>query len=111
MWRVGKMANPLAAPFATAATGSLGTSVPVSQSATASDPKSSPQLTSAYNTPTKLQHYIQLAKHYVCKYKWAIVVVLILAAFWYSRSGKQALCSNFGIACDTRPLPGGVREV
>lgn len=106
------MASPLAAPFATAATGSLGTSVPVSQSATTTDPKAAPQLTKAYSNQTPMQRYMHLAKHYAKKYKWILLGLIALALAWYFRSpGKAALCSNFGIACDTRPLPGGVREV
>ena len=106
------MASPLAAPFATAATGSLGSSVPVSQSATTTDPKSAPQLTKAYNSPTKVQHYIHLAKHYAKKYMWVLLAIAAAILVWYFRgSGSKALCSNFGIACDTRPLPGGVREI
>ena len=106
------MSSPLSAPFATAATGSLGTSVPVTQSASTGDSsKSSPQLTSAYNTAPKMQQYLDRLKACVQKWKWVILAVIAAGAVWYMRSGKQALCSNFGIACDTRPLPGGVRAV
>ncbi|KAK9816111.1 hypothetical protein WJX74_004101 [Apatococcus lobatus] len=106
------MSNPLSAPFATAATGSLGTSVPVTQSASTSDASNnSPQLTTAYNSPPKMQQYLDRLKAFVLKWKWAILVVIAAGAAWYMGSGRQALCSNFGIACDTRPLPGGVREV
>lgn len=109
---VRNMASPLAAPFAAAATGSVGSSVPVSQSTTTSDTSKAPQLTKAYNAPTKLQHYIDLAKHYATKYKWVIIAAVVLLGIWLFRSGgQQALCTNLGLACDTRPLPGGVREV
>lgn len=105
------MSNPLAAPFAAPATGSLGTSVP-SQSAVASDPTTTPSLTQAYNSPTRVQRYLDKAKGFFEKYKWLIVVAVAAIGVWFfSAPGKSALCSNFGIACDTRPLPGGVREV
>ncbi len=106
------MSNPLSAPFATAATGSLGTSVPVTQSASTSDSsKTSPQLTSAYNSAPRVQQYLDRLKAFLQKWKWVVLAAVVAGVVWYMRSGKQALCSNFGIACDTRPLPGGVREV
>ncbi|KAK9826985.1 hypothetical protein WJX74_002722 [Apatococcus lobatus] len=109
------MSNPLTAPFATAATGSLGSSVPVttaSSTATATDSKQAPQLTTAYNNGGKtVNAWLGRAGAFASKWKWVILVGIVAAVVLYMRSGSSVLCDKFGIACDNRPLPGGVRGV
>lgn len=97
----------------TSATGSLGTSVPTTQSAATTDSTQSPTLNTVYsNGLSGPQKWVALAKKYATKYAWVILAAVVIGLFWYMRSGgRDALCSNFGIACDTRPLPGGVREI
>ena len=106
------MASPLAAPFATAATGSLGSSVPVSQSAT----NHGPQIRTAADEGVQFTNKgptLYPPRQALCQKSTSGCCLELLPLFWcgiFRGSGSKALCSNFGIACDTRPLPGGVRE-
>lgn len=105
------MTTALTAPFATPATGSLGNSVPVNQTASTGDSARAPALTSAYNRPAGWRQYVDMVQRYATKHAWVILGVLVVAALLFMQSGRRTLCSNFGVACDTRPLPGGVRGV
>ncbi len=105
------MSSPLTAPYATPATGALGTTVPVTQSSNTTNPTTSPSLTNAYSGSSKMQQWLDKLKALLAKWKWVILGIAVATALLYMRSGRQALCSNLGIACDTRPLPGGVRSV
>lgn len=55
--------------------------------------------------------WLHRAGAFAAKWKWVIVAAVVAAAVMYMRSGRGMLCDKFGIACDTRPLPGGVRAV
>lgn len=106
------MSNPLTAPFATSAMGSLGTSTPINQSATSAPATAAPQLTSAYNNASPMQQRVDKAKLFLSKWKWIILALAAgLAAMFFVKPGRSVMCSNFGIACDTRPLPGGVKGI
>lgn len=70
-------------------------------------------------TPTQIQSsstgslssLIRRLRAFVLKNVWLVVFVAVGAALLYTRRGRSALCDNLGVACDTRPLPGGVRAL
>ena len=105
------MSNPLAAPMSASATGPLGTTVPVQTATSSSDSALSPQLTTAYNTTSRVQAYINKIKAFVQKHLVWIAIIVGVGLVWFVGPGKATLCTKFGVACDTRPLPGGVREI
>lgn len=63
---------------------------------------------SAAGTLTSLIHRLRA---FVLKNLWLVVLVAVGAVLLYTRTGRSALCDNLGLACDTRPLPGGVRAL
>lgn len=87
--------------------------MPVTQTVPSSTtaPANAPSLTSAYsNAPVKQR--LHKARTFIAKWKWVLLAVAVgIFAMFYMRQGRNLMCKNLGVACDTRPLPGGVKGV
>ena len=58
-----------------------------------------------------LSSLIRRLRAFLLKNVWLVVFAAVGAVLLYTRMGRSALCENLGVACDTRPLPGGVRAL
>ena len=89
----------------------LGTSAATSTSTDSSNTQATATPTTVVPSVSPLVRYAQKLRAFLLKNIWLVVFVLAGAVLFYTRQGRTALCSNLGVACDTRPLPGGVRAL
>lgn len=100
----------LAQPYA-GSSGSLGMAGMGATASAASDTTSNVEATPTTVAASTQIPLLARLRAFALKNVWLLVFVAAVGVLLYTRQGRGAMCSNFGIACDTRPLPGGIRAL